>query len=580
VAPPASIDAGDSGIRVPYGTRVPFIGKVSPLADRQLCLEYARRGRRFFCVNRFHGLAAHSTIEGAPRRSFRCEPEKGKHDMTKFRIDGVALLCAICGCSSGAGGIPTSGAGGMAASATTGSSSVSGASGGSSGASVGNASTGSSGAGATTATSAAGSGGNAGSSVSTGSSAGTGSSASAGSGGSTNAFINPKPGGELFVGTNFWNPDWQPSADYFTVTPGKAFTGDNPWQPQFLADLAPYSVLRFMDFNLTNTSASNDDAGSPHINWNWDTRPLKGDANALHSPVALEWQIDLCNRTHKDYWINVPHHASTNASPSDPSDYWSKLATLIHDQLDPNLRVYVEWSNEVWNSGFGQSGYATSQAHSVLGIYGYNDQDSTHPATPGYVSASSAYYVYSAVRMFEAFEAVFGKGSPQLVKVLSGFAEGGNPQGVNTCGDHKTALADHKQINPNQTMPDVYTIAPYVDATVSGTSATDDLSGPTTQVSDHLACLAGIGVPLITYEGGVHESGCNPSATDLQHLAAFHDVVSHYLDALKTAGLKGPYIQYTHSGECWGLKQSTTDSATNAPGYKGLVDWVAANPAN
>jgi hypothetical protein len=60
------------------------------------------------------------------------------------------------------------------------------------------------------------------------------------------------------VGTNFWNPDWQPSADYFTATPGQAFTGDNPWQAQFLADLAPYSVLRFMDFNATNTSAGSD----------------------------------------------------------------------------------------------------------------------------------------------------------------------------------------------------------------------------------------------------------------------------------------------------------------------------------
>ena len=35
-------------------------------------------------------------------------------------------------------------------------------------------------------------------------------------------------------------------------------------------------------------------------------------------------------------------------------DYVYQLAALLKDKLDPKLVVYVEYSNEVWNSGFSQ----------------------------------------------------------------------------------------------------------------------------------------------------------------------------------------------------------------------------------
>ena len=85
--------------------------------------------------------------------------------------------------------------------------------------------------------------------------------------------------------------------------------------------------------------------------------------------------------------------------------YWTPARQLVYEPLDPSLRVYLEWSNEVWNSSFPQNGYAETQGQS--------------PETTGSDPAAS-YYVYQAVRLYEAFEAVFGKGSPRLVKVLSG----------------------------------------------------------------------------------------------------------------------------------------------------------------
>lgn len=42
--------------------------------------------------------------------------------------------------------------------------------------------------------------------------------------------------------------------------------------------------------------------------------------------------------------------------------------------------------------------------------------------------------------------------------------------------------------------------------------------------------------------------------------------------------MKGPFMQYTEVGNCWGLKQHTGDSPANAPKYQGVTDWLAAHP--
>ena len=43
-------------------------------------------------------------------------------------------------------------------------------------------------------------------------------------------------------------------------------------------------------------------------------------------------------------------------------DYIVKFATLLKEQLDPSLAVYVEYSNEIWNYGFSQFSWNLNQA--------------------------------------------------------------------------------------------------------------------------------------------------------------------------------------------------------------------------
>lgn len=361
------------------------------------------------------------------------------------------------------------------------------------------------------------------------------------------ALVNPAPGSRFFAGANFWRIDWEGTDDFF-VSNIDWTKVTNPWQPQLLLDLAPYKVLRFMDWNLANSD--------PNPQGVWSTRTKKTQSQDAE-PIAFEWQIDLCNRAQKDCWFSVPIQADAT--------YEKSLAQLIYQLLDPGLRVYVEYSNEVWNEAFPQAAIALENANRL-----------DLPATPNSCCDTDTIkignaYVYGAVRLFEQFESVFGNGSPRLVKVLSGQA---GRDGV--CQVHMLALKN-KTLNPNSTMPTVYAIAPYF----GGTSIAElkaDIADSAKMTSAHVACVAQLKLPLVSYEGGSDSFAASSGCTRLQHDSGMLDLYKAYYDAHSAAGMTGPFNQYTHVGECWGLKEKTSDSLSDSPKYQGMLDWLAAHP--
>ncbi|HEY5955508.1 MAG TPA: hypothetical protein VIV60_03095 [Polyangiaceae bacterium] len=361
------------------------------------------------------------------------------------------------------------------------------------------------------------------------------------------ALLNPAPGTKAFVGVNFWRIDWEGTADFF-LSNVQWQTVQNPWQPQLLTDLAPFTVLRFMDWNLTN-----DD---PNPQSNWASRKLPTQSQTSE-PIAFEWQLDLCNRALKDCWITVPIQA--NAS------FQASLAQLTYERLDARLRLYVEYSNEVWNGGFPQADLALAQA------------DQLNLPTPGNSCCTtetiklSNSYVYGAVRLFEQFESVFGKNSPRLVKVLSGQAGWDGP-----CQVHMQALKN-TTLNPKGTMPSVYAIAPYFGGT-SLSTLTNGIPTASDGVKAHVSCAAKQGLTVIGYEGGSDSYAAGNGCATLQHDAGMYEIYKKYLDALVAAGMKGPIMQYTAVGSCWGLKEKTGDSLEKSPKYRAVAEWIAAQP--
>lgn len=348
--------------------------------------------------------------------------------------------------------------------------------------------------------------------------------------------INPAPGSDVFLGANFWRLGWQDPHEYILPQASFASAEQAPWRPQFLHELTPYRVLRFMDWNLTN------DATNPQSSWT--TRQTAGQAQ--REAVAYEWQIDLCNRSLKDYWLTVPHAASP--------EYFAQLAQLVRERLDPRLRVYVEWSNEIWNGSFPQQAYARAKGSQLK--------------LPG-KDAAMAYQVHQSVRVFEAFERVFGANNPRLVKVLAGQAAWDGP-----CRAQLAALKD-PAINPKNTQPSVYAIAPYIYGSSLQELRGEGIAQAKTWVADAASCAKSAGLPLIAYEGGQDSFALGqPACEKLQRDPGMRALYATLPDTLAAAGLRGPFVHYTHSGVCWGLKVHNGDNPETSPKYQGLLDWL------
>ncbi|MXP44618.1 hypothetical protein GRI65_09135 [Altererythrobacter sediminis] len=135
---------------------------------------------------------------------------------------------------------------------------------------------------------------------------------------------------------------------------------ESPFLPEFLEFCRPFHCLRFMEWGQTNNS----------LEENWETRKRptfytmvgkSGDPEATYGPaptpfemkfsggVSIELMVQLCNTLKTDPWFCIPHRAT--------DDYIAKFARLVRETLDPGLKVYLEYSNEVWNWGFHQAGW-------------------------------------------------------------------------------------------------------------------------------------------------------------------------------------------------------------------------------
>ena len=161
------------------------------------------------------------------------------------------------------------------------------------------------------------------------------------------------------------------------------------FNPTFLADNKPFGVLRFMDWMRTNNAAPR----------SWSARPTPAAfSQAGKQGVAIEHIVALANKLNADPWINLPFDA-------DP-DYYRQMAIYVRDNLAKDRRVYVELSNEVWNTLFQQA-----KDSETRGIAAY-------PGIPR--SQANDYYYADRVRAAMAiWSEVFAGQHKRLVRVLA-----------------------------------------------------------------------------------------------------------------------------------------------------------------
>ena len=161
--------------------------------------------------------------------------------------------------------------------------------------------------------------------------------------------------------------------------------GGAVFNPDFTARLSAFDTLRFMDWMETNNSAQS----------RWEDRPQVVDASWAHHGVPVEVMLALANSLGKNIWVNIPHLAD--------DAFVRAFAQTVKAGLDPKLKVYAEYSNEVWNFQFEQSRWAEAQAQERW----------------GQKEVGTQFYAMRAAEVARIWSEAFEDAPDQLVNVIS-----------------------------------------------------------------------------------------------------------------------------------------------------------------
>jgi hypothetical protein len=355
------------------------------------------------------------------------------------------------------------------------------------------------------------------------------------------------------------------------IMPGFASTYQTkPFHPLYLQRLQPFTALRFMDWGKTNAS--------PLVSWS-DRTTANSFTQTRSQGTALEYMVKIANALGKDPWICIPHQTDDN--------YIRQAARLLRDTVDPNLKIYVEYSNETWNSGFEQTTYV-------------QDMGQTLALDPDRWTAGQKYCSLRSVQIWEIFNDEFDDDS-RLIKVMA------TQSSYTAITNMRFAALNDPAINPNYTMPDVLAIAPYfgkvyspadIPPTVPNyptvdeilqTVAPTEINNVKIQVISQKAIADIQGSWLVCYEAGQHFVGLYEAVNDdlLTNIlisanrdSRMYDRYIEYLNMLKANGIEMcgnfSFISSPSKWGSWGVLEYQDQPIGNAPKYRALLNWLNA----
>ncbi len=159
------------------------------------------------------------------------------------------------------------------------------------------------------------------------------------------------------------------------------------FNPDWIARVSDLRLVRFMDWMKTNGSSLS----------SWQGRPRPMDFSFTWRGVPVEVMLALGNEIGADIWVNMPHMGD--------DEYVRSFAKTVRNGLDPGLRVFVEYSNELWNFSFEQTRWARQQAEAR---WGKEPQD-------GWIQ----YAGLRAAEVADIWGEVFQKDLDRLVRVVA-----------------------------------------------------------------------------------------------------------------------------------------------------------------
>lgn len=334
------------------------------------------------------------------------------------------------------------------------------------------------------------------------------------------------------------------------------------------------------------------------LNRTWAERALpnilgQASARASEKGVAFETMIQLANILNVDPWINIPTAADDR--------FVEALAVLVKKKLKPNLKCYIEYSNETWNFGLPGYHYAEAKARK-LGLSG-----TWIPA--------DAWQAYRAVEVFKIFNRVFKepdikehRKNSRLIRVLTS---------QTAWLDRAKKVMEWRMPNkewPTQGIPaykyaDAWAVTTYfyLNKGQSLEALTIDelfrvqienirsLFGNALKpglIRQILAETKKRNLQLIAYEGGTHVLAPQTNKALIAKVAQINkdprmkDVYTELLkqwDAIyqefgsSAVGVMNHYSDISRYGKWgyWGLLQSTYQDPATAPRYQAIIDYVS-----
>jgi len=113
---------------------------------------------------------------------------------------------------------------------------------------------------------------------------------------------------------------------------------------EYLQTARPFNSIRFMPWQNTKLTKLA----------HWKDRATPQTAFYNHNAgMPVETMIDLANATQSAPWFSMPHKATDS--------FMHSFAQTVKKRLNPRQKVYVEYSNEVWNSMYPATHYAAQQ---------------------------------------------------------------------------------------------------------------------------------------------------------------------------------------------------------------------------
>ncbi len=317
--------------------------------------------------------------------------------------------------------------------------------------------------------------------------------------------------------------------------------------------------------------------------------------------MPWEYLIALANETQTDMWINIPEGAT--------NDYITALAGIFKNGgtvngvtyagLNSNLKIYVEYSNEVWGGILGNEYYqeaavqntADNQPLSTFpsNLDVYNNVDGT--TTTAIYTAAGRRYLERTNDIGQIFQSVLGADpTHQRIRPVLGWQEDNTsfwPEALqwyeHFFGPASAAfygMGDANYLNVGD-YSSVDSIISSMQSELSSYSIPD--------TTDFTTLATFFGLANVSYEGGPAIGGDGTTTAGQNALAASRDpameqlVLQEYEDFYAAGGtlgmyFDGPFDGWSPEDEWAAAELSQVGDPTASAKYRGTVDVADAAP--